>query len=294
MREFAGKVAVVTGGASGIGFALAERFAAEQMRVVLADVEAAALARAAATLRAQGATVLAVQTDVADGASVEALARQSYATFGAVHILCNNAGVSLGGPLWLASEADWSWLLGVNLWGVVHGLRAFLPRMLAGGEAGHVVNTSSLSGLIAPPGGGVYAASKFAVVGLTESLAQELAASGAPIGVSLLCPAGVATAIMDAERNRPAGLRAQAAPAPSAAEQQADEQLRRTIASATPPRRSPLLCWRRSEPSSSTSCRSPNGCRCCRRAPRRSGQAPCRISRHPPEVAAAPACPSFN
>jgi len=235
MREFAGKVAVVTGGASGIGFALAERFAAEQMRVVLADVEAAALARAAATLRAQGATVLAVQTDVADGASVEALARQSYATFGAVHILCNNAGVSLGGPLWLASEADWSWLLGVNLWGVVHGVHAFLPRMLAGGEAGHVVNTSSLSGLIAPPGGGVYAASKFAVVGLTESLAQELAASGAPIGVSLLCPAGVATAIMDAERNRPARLRAQAAPAPSAAEQQVDEQLRRTIASATPP-----------------------------------------------------------
>jgi NAD(P)-dependent dehydrogenase (short-subunit alcohol dehydrogenase family) len=235
MREFAGKVAVVTGGASGIGFALAERFAAEQMRVVLADVEAAALLRAAATLRAQGATVLAVQTDVADGASVEALARQSYDAFGAVHILCNNAGVSLGGPLSLAAEADWSWLLGVNLWGVIHGLRAFLPRMLAAGEAGHVVNTSSLSGLIAPPGGGVYAASKFAVVGLTESLAQELAAGGAPIGVSLLCPAGVATAIMDAERNRPAGLRAQAAPALSAAEQQADEAMRRTIATSTPP-----------------------------------------------------------
>lgn len=206
MDDLVGRTAVVTGAASGIGRALAERFAAEGMRLVLADVEERALGAAADALAANGVEVLPVVTDVADAASVEALADAAYSRFGAVHVLCNNAGVGAGGPIADLSLADWQWVLGVNLWGVVHGLHAFLPRMLAGGEPGHVVNTASLAGHVAGPFMGPYSASKFAVVAISESLYHEMTMSGGAIGVSVLCPGWVNTNIHSSERNRPPSL----------------------------------------------------------------------------------------
>jgi NAD(P)-dependent dehydrogenase (short-subunit alcohol dehydrogenase family) len=206
MREFNRKVAVVTGAASGIGRALAECSAAEGMRVVLADVEPAALDRAATELRAAGAEVLAVVTDVAKAGDIEALAQQTLETFGAVHLLCNNAGVGAGTTVWESSLADWEWVLGVNLWGVIHGVRTFVPIMLAQGDECHVVNTASIAGLIAGPGLGVYKVTKHAVVTLSETLHYELAMRGAQIGVSVLCPEWVNTRIMEAARNRPPAL----------------------------------------------------------------------------------------
>ncbi len=207
MQEFQGKVAVITGGASGIGLGLARRCATEGMRIVLADIEAAALTRAADELRAGGAQVLAVPTDVAQAAAVDELARQTMDHFGAVHLLCNNAGVGGGGTVWESSLADWQWVLGVNLWGVIHGLRAFVPLMLNGDSAGHIVNTASIAGLTVTPGIGTYTVSKHAVVALSETLYQELAQRKAKIKVSVLCPGFVNTRIMDSERNRPAALR---------------------------------------------------------------------------------------
>jgi NAD(P)-dependent dehydrogenase (short-subunit alcohol dehydrogenase family) len=178
MDDLRGKVAVVTGGASGIGRALAERFAAEGMRLVLADVEAAALDATAAALVDGGADVLAVPTDVTDPASVEALADAAYGAHGAVHVLCNNAGVGPpGGLVWDTTPNDWAWTFGVNVFGVAHGVQAFVPRMLAGGEEGIVINTSSPDGPISPmPQASVYAATKCAVTCLTECLAAQLAA----------------------------------------------------------------------------------------------------------------------
>jgi NAD(P)-dependent dehydrogenase (short-subunit alcohol dehydrogenase family) len=209
MRELRGKVAVVTGAASGIGRAMAERFASEGMNVVLADVEEAALARTETDLKAGGATVLAIRTDVSRGTDVEALAQRTVDAFGAVHVICNNAGVSpVMAPSWELTEADWQWVLGVNLWSVIHGIRAFVPIMLKQGGEGHVVNTASLAGLI---GGGqwwsTYGVAKHGVVNLSESLHRELAAVGSRVKVSVLCPAWVKTQLMDAERNRPALLR---------------------------------------------------------------------------------------
>lgn len=206
MEGFAGKVAVVTGAASGIGFGLAERFCAERMKVVAADVEAAALTEAEARLSDAGGDVLAVACDVSDRAAVDALADAAYERFGAVHVLCNNAGVSGGGgPVWETTPNDWAWVLGVNLLGVVHGIQAFVPRMIAGGEPGHVVNTSSIMGLWTG-GGSIYGVSKHGVVRLTEGLYHDLEAAGAPIGVSVLCPGMIATNIVSSERNRPAHL----------------------------------------------------------------------------------------
>lgn len=207
---FAGRVAVVTGAGSGIGRALALALAREGGRVVAADVDTAALADTRQAIAQQGGEALTVRTDVADLAQVQALADQAFAHFGAVHILCNNAGVVVHGDLPSATHEDWQWVIGVNLWGVIHGLLAFLPRMIAQGAGGHVVNTASMAGLIASQGLGVYNTTKYAVVGLSETLVKDLRPHG--IGVTVLCPMGVATRIREAERNRPAGLRRVAGP----------------------------------------------------------------------------------
>jgi NAD(P)-dependent dehydrogenase (short-subunit alcohol dehydrogenase family) len=206
MKEFTDKVAVITGAASGIGRGLADRFASEGMRVVLADVEEQALADAEREMKQAGAKVLAVRTDVSRAEDVDAVAQKTVEHFGGVHILCNNAGVGRGGPSWEIAAEDWRWVLGVNLWGVINGVRAFVPIMLQQGEEGHIVNTASVAGLIAGAGDAAYTASKFGVVGLTETLYGELAmASGGKIGVSLLCPALTNTRILDAGRNHPSG-----------------------------------------------------------------------------------------
>ena len=206
MQDVEGKVAVVTGAASGIGRALIDRFAAAGMRVVLADIEDEALEKAEAEVRSTGAETLAVVTDVSKRSSVDDLAAAVTERFGATHVLCNNAGVSGGmGALWETSERDWSWVMGVNLMGVVHGIQAFVPAMVARGEPGHVVNTSSVLGL-ATGGGSIYGVTKHAVTRLTEGLWYDLRAAGAPIGVSVLCPGMIATQIITSGRNRPADL----------------------------------------------------------------------------------------
>lgn len=206
ITDLRGKTAVVTGAASGMGFAMAERFASEGMQVVLADIERAALEDAAAKLRAAGADVLAVATDVSDGDAVDRLAAEATAAYGTVHVLCNNAGVGAGGLIADLTTADWEWVLGVNLWGVIHGLRAFLPGMLASGEEGHVVNTASLAGHVSAPFMAPYSASKFAVVATSEALYHELLMTNAKVGVSVLCPGWVNTNIHSSERNRPSRL----------------------------------------------------------------------------------------
>jgi NAD(P)-dependent dehydrogenase (short-subunit alcohol dehydrogenase family) len=202
-----GKVAVVTGAASGIGRALAEKSVHLGMKVVLADVEANALKQAEEELRGRGADVLAVRTDVSKAEDVAALAEKAFDTYGAVHLLFNNAGVGGGTTVWESSLADWQWVLGVNLWGVIYGVHYFVPRMLAQGSEGHIVNTASSAGLIASSGLGIYKVSKHGVVTLSETLALELAYRGANIKISVLCPEWVNTRIMDSERNRPAELR---------------------------------------------------------------------------------------
>ncbi|MGH7320275.1 MAG: SDR family NAD(P)-dependent oxidoreductase [Candidatus Rokuibacteriota bacterium] len=199
------RVAVVTGGGSGIGRALAMALAREGARVVVADVEPAALTETVTAITRAGGEALGVPTDVADLASVEALADRAFTRFGVVHLLCNNAGVVVHGGLETATHQDWQWVIGVNLWGVIHGLEAFLPRMIAQRQGGHIVNTASMAGLIASQGLGVYNTTKYAVVGLSETLAKDLRPYG--IGVSIVCPMGVATRIREAERNRPAALR---------------------------------------------------------------------------------------
>ncbi len=205
MKEFKDRVAVVTGGASGIGRAMAERFADEGMKIVLADIEQGALDRAAFEMQAKGATVLAVRVDVSKPEEIDALARKTLDAFGAVHIVCNNAGVvPPGGLLWDATLADWQWVLGVNLWGVIHGVRTFVPIMLKQGTEGHIVNTASMAGLINAPFLGIYAVAKHGVVSLSESLYHEFNFTGSKLKVSVLCPAWVNTNLTDAARNRPA------------------------------------------------------------------------------------------
>jgi len=207
MKSLPGRVAVITGAASGLGRALAGAFGAEGMKLVLADVDRAALARAAGELRALGYPVAAQPTDVSDGAAVERLAAAALEAFGAVHVVCNNAGIATLGPVWEATEADWRWALGVNLWGVIHGVRVFAPILLRQADEGHIVNTASVAGLIAPPGMGIYNTTKHAVVALTETLHHDLAARGAQVRCSVVCPAFFPSGIADSDRSRPAALR---------------------------------------------------------------------------------------
>ena len=202
MKQFRDRVAVVTGGASGIGFAVAERLAAEGMKLVLADVEPGALDGAVKKLEAGGAAVLGVRTDVSQAADVERLAAKTLERFGGVHVVFNNAGVAVTGEAWENSLADWEWVLGVNLWGVIHGIRTFVPILLRQNEPGHVVNTASMAGLTSNPGLAIYNVTKHAVVTLTETLHGDLALRGAPIKASVLCPGFINTRIMDAARNR--------------------------------------------------------------------------------------------
>ena len=205
MDSVSDKVAVVTGGASGIGRALCLAFARAGVRVVVADLDADGMAATAAGVARAGSTAITVRTDVSRLADVQALADRAFGEMGGVHVLCNNAGVALWGGLESATHRDWEWAIGVNLWGVIHGVEAFVPRMIAQGVPGHIVNTASMAGLIASQGLGVYNTTKYAVVGLSETLQKDLRPYR--IGVSVLCPMGVKTAIRDSERNRPAELR---------------------------------------------------------------------------------------
>jgi NAD(P)-dependent dehydrogenase (short-subunit alcohol dehydrogenase family) len=212
VRDLGGKAAVVTGAASGIGRATATALAAEGMRVVLADIEDHALQTTARELAAEGHTVVPVVVDVSDAASMDALADRSFAEFGGVQVVHLNAGVAGGGPMWTLTEKDWSWVLGVNLWGVIHGVRNFVPRMIEAGEPAHVVTTASMAGLTSSPFLGSYNVSKHAVVTLSETLHRDLALANAPIGVSVLCPGWVDTGIGRSGRNRPEALRNDGSP----------------------------------------------------------------------------------
>jgi NAD(P)-dependent dehydrogenase (short-subunit alcohol dehydrogenase family) len=207
MKEFKGKVAVITGAASGIGLGVAERCVREGMKVVLAGINKANLIKAEAELKASGGTVVSVQTDVAERKDVEALARSTLDAFGAVHLLVNNAGVDAGMSPWEATWNDWEWVVGVNLWGVIHGVKVFTPLMLAQNTECHIVNTASIGGLVAGYPGAPYAATKHAVVALSECLYLALERRRAPVKVSVLCPGAVRTNILGSERNRPVGLR---------------------------------------------------------------------------------------
>jgi len=203
MEDLRGKVAVITGGASGIGRAVARRAAAEGMRVVIADIEEGALREVERELTGQGADAIAVTTDVADAGSVRGLRDRALRHYGAVHLVHNNAGVGGGGPIWEVPEQDWRWILGVNLWGVIHGVTTFVPLLMEQGE-GHVVNTASIAGLVTAPFIGPYNATKQAVVAVSETLYKDLEAAGASgVGVSVLCPGFVQTRIADSGRNRP-------------------------------------------------------------------------------------------
>jgi NAD(P)-dependent dehydrogenase (short-subunit alcohol dehydrogenase family) len=202
MESLQGKTAVVTGAGSGMGRAFAERFARAGMKVVLADVEAPKLDETVEAINATGAEAIGVITDVTDGAAVDRLRDAAIERFGRVHVLCNNAGVAGTGPLGgqFVSEAEWRWVLDVNLWGVIHGHRAFLPHLAEHGD-GHIVNTASMAGHF--PGHSAYTASKWAVVGITEGLFHDQQLRAAGVGVSCLCPGWVNTAIADSARNRP-------------------------------------------------------------------------------------------
>jgi NAD(P)-dependent dehydrogenase (short-subunit alcohol dehydrogenase family) len=201
MEQLSGRVAVVTGAGSGIGRALVRRFVDEAMSVVAADVEASALDETVA-----GTEAVPVVCDVSDVDAVEALAATTYDRFGAAHLVCANAGVFQGGVSWERNVEDWRWVLGVNLWGVIHTVKAFVPRMVEGGDEGHVVVTSSMAGLACAPFSGPYQTSKFGAYAVAESLAHDLRASGVSIGVSALCPGAVDTRIAGSRRNRPAAL----------------------------------------------------------------------------------------
>ena len=208
MRELKGRTAVVTGAGSGIGRELALACAREGMGVMLADIDDAGMRETGAAIEALGVRVESIRCDVSNPLEVEALAARAWERFGAVHLLFNNAGVAVAGPAWTATLEDWKWTLGINLMGVVHGVRSFVPRMLAQGGECHVVNTASVAGLVDIPGSAVYCVSKHGVVALSECLHHDLRVAKANVGVSVLCPAYVNTGIGDSARNRPSELAA--------------------------------------------------------------------------------------
>lgn len=201
MRDFKGKTAFITGGASGIGLGLAQTFADAGMNIVIADIEAPVLGAAVSALNARGAQAIGVECDVGDRASYARAADRAFSAFGKVHLLCNNAGVARTGPTWEIVDSDWEWTIGVNLMGMVHGLQIFVPHMKAHGETSHIVTTSSMAGMRSSVAGGPYTATKYAVVGLSEVLAKELAET--KIGVSVFCPNNIRSNMPNNGRNRP-------------------------------------------------------------------------------------------
>jgi NAD(P)-dependent dehydrogenase (short-subunit alcohol dehydrogenase family) len=229
MKDFKGRIAVITGAGSGFGREFARIGAKRGMKLALADVQADALDQTVAELRANDADVMASVVNVADAGEMDRLADDVFARFGKVHLVFNNAGVGSGGLIWENTVKDWDWVLGVNLWGVIHGVRCFVPRMLAGGDEGHVINTASVAGLLSAQTMGVYNVSKHAVVTLSETLFQDLRIVNAKLGVTVLCPAFVNTGIKDAGRNRPANLRNDKPLTPS--QILAEEQSRKAVTS---------------------------------------------------------------
>ena len=237
MKVFKDKVAVITGAASGIGRAIAEGCARKGMRLVLADIEEEPLFEAAREIEDSGAAVLAVPTDVSKGDDVEALARKTLDAFKAVHLLCNNAGVGPLNPILGSTEADWEWIIGVNLWSVIHGVRVFVPIMLRQDTDCHIINTASRAGLICGPTLGIYRVTKHAVVALSETLYHEMMERKSKIMVSVLCPSFVKTRILDSERNRPPELRNDPDKVDDLARQALEEKIREGLENAIPPDR---------------------------------------------------------
>jgi NAD(P)-dependent dehydrogenase (short-subunit alcohol dehydrogenase family) len=235
MRELRGKTAVVTGAGSGIGRALAERLGAEGMTVLVAEVEAPRADETVAAITAAGGMAVAIPTDVSDPESVERLAETAFADHGGVHLLCNNAGVFSGGLLWERTLRDFEWVMAVNVYGIVHAIRSFVPRMLAQDAESHIVNTASMGGLVTNAYSGPYYASKFAAVGLTECLAHDLAAVNARIGVSLLVPSLIATSIGTSERNRQERFVERGNPEPSPDSVFITQMLQESTAGGMPP-----------------------------------------------------------
>lgn len=207
MKDLNNKVAVITGAAEGIGKAIAVAVAAQGMKLVLADISANKLDATVQEFKTNGIAVIGVVTDVASEAAIEHLANQAFNEFGNVHLLVNNAGVAFTKAAWETTAQDWEWIMGVNLYGVTHALRAFIPRMLANGEEGHIVNTASMAGMVSAPALAAYNVSKFGVVTLSEGLYHDLTLRQSKLGVSVLCPSWVNTRIIESERNRDASQR---------------------------------------------------------------------------------------
>ncbi|SIQ42303.1 MULTISPECIES: SDR family oxidoreductase [Acidiphilium] len=229
MKIFKDRIAVITGAGSGFGREFARIAAARGMKLALADIQQDALDAITAELQAAGAAVIAHRLDVSDADAMDGFAATVFDTFGHVHLLFNNAGVGTGGLIWEHSVADWQWVLGVNLWGVIHGVRCFVPRMIAGKHEGHIINTASVAGLLSAQTMGPYNVSKHGVVTLSETLFQDLRITGSKLGVTVLCPAFVDTGIKDAGRNRPADL-TNTTPA-TESQRLADEQTRKAVTS---------------------------------------------------------------